>query len=184
MKQLSTSLIGGLVILAAGCQYPPQREVERADANRWIARSVQDTAINNAIVRQHTLFPYHFIPNAPDLNDLGRRDLEVLADHFKSYPGTLNVRKGPESEELYRARVDFVRKQLARAGVDCERVPMEDGFAGGEGMRSEWVLKVLERRAEDTLYYGAEGGTSRRGAGAGGGGSSRGGVSSGTSMRW
>ena len=108
-----------------------------------IVRTIQDGAIKNAIIAQHALFPYHFDHDSDVLNELGRSDLVVLADHFRENRGTLGVRRGEAKSELYANRVKAIREMLARAGVDEKRVAISDSLAGGDGMMSERVLEIL-----------------------------------------
>lgn len=58
-------------------------DTERHLAGSEMVTSLQDEAVENAIIRQHTIFSYHFVPGAPYLTELGERDLDVLAHHYK-----------------------------------------------------------------------------------------------------
>ena len=133
-----------LICLVAGCITEPQQTTEPRAVNPWLVRTVNDIAIRNSIIRQHTVFPYHFIPDGADLNDLGKRDLDVLISHYKANAGPLNVRQGHVTEELYEARVATILEALAEAGVDANRVEISDLPAGGDGMASEEVLVILQ----------------------------------------
>ncbi len=82
-------------LLPAGCN----EEQKAADTNRKkldteLVNTVNNIQVENAIVTQHTLYPYHFVTDGAGLNDLGQRDLMVLARHYKEQPGALNVRRG------------------------------------------------------------------------------------------
>jgi hypothetical protein len=113
-----------------------------------LIRSFHDVAWQNAIISQHTLFPYHFVDNGAELNELGRRDLAVLASHFKENPGRLNVRHDHVPDQLYEARVDLVVDRLKQAGIEIERLSVSDGMTGGSGMASERVLILLDKPYE------------------------------------
>jgi len=133
-----------LVFLVSACNKPtspPERDVNIAES-KWL----NDAAIQNAIIAQHTLYPYHFITYSASLNELGEHDFGVLIEHYKDHPGPLNVRRGDASLELQEARVRFVTDKLLKAGIDLG--PIEDGAPGGEGMLSDHVLTVLERSYE------------------------------------
>jgi len=110
-----------------------------------LINTYNDIALQNAIVSQHTLYPYYFVNNSEKLNELGERDLAVLANHFVENPGELNVRKGDIGDDLYKSRVNFVSEKLSQAGVDIERISIEDGMPDGEGMSSERVLKIIQK---------------------------------------
>lgn len=134
------------IVLLSGCEVPPVRK-EPGALDAWTVEATNDAAIRNAIIRQRTLFPYQFEPNGVDLNNLGQRDATVLASHFKSYPGQLNIRRGRESEELYDKRVKRVVGYLDRAGVQTQRISIKDLPAGGDGMSSALVILILEADA-------------------------------------
>ena len=105
-------------------------------------------AIQNAIVSQHTLYPYHFIINSQKLNKLGLRDFGVLAANFKENPGDLNISRGDVTEQLYQARVNNISRMLQDKGVNADRINIQDGMPGGTGIGSESVLKILEKSLE------------------------------------
>jgi hypothetical protein len=118
---------------------------QRQSFNRWTLQTLDDESISNAIVAQSTLYAYHFAGGAAELNDLGQRDLKVLAGHYSRYPGAINVRRGAESEELYNARVQAVSTRLASLGVPATSIEINDGMPGGDGIASDRAVKVLER---------------------------------------
>jgi hypothetical protein len=95
------------------------------------------------------------------LNDLGQRELAVLARHFAEYPGTLSVRRGPVTGDLYRIRLTSVMNGLKDAGVDMARMQLSDSMPGGTGMPCEQVVVILERAATDCRAPAASGGTGR-----------------------
>lgn len=133
-----------LLVAAVGCSAPGLRVEASSELNTWLARAALDTSVRNAIVTQHTLYDYHFIRDAATLNDLGWRDVTVLAEHFRQYPGALNVRRGSASAALHQERVESVIAALNEAGVEADRVTVSDGLPGGEGMRSEHILVILQ----------------------------------------
>jgi hypothetical protein len=105
---------------------------------------LNNESVDNGILAQHTLFPHHFVVNAARLNELGRRDLGVLARHFLTAPGEVNVRRGTVTAQLYEARVASVRQHMIEMGVDPERITISEGLPAGSGMRSDFVLSVIE----------------------------------------
>lgn len=86
------------------------------------AASGRPPSVNDAIIAQHTLYPYHFVPLSPRLNELGRYDLAVLVEQFRQHPSELAIRRGETDAALYQARIDTVMKELVRAGVDVSRL--------------------------------------------------------------
>lgn len=148
------SLAAGLLIIGAfGCKnhgdpdLKPRGPVNRSEAemNQAIVQAHETQAADNAIIRQHTLYPYHFVENSATLNALGEREAHVLASHFKNNPGPLNLRRGPESDALYQARSQAVKDAMTAAGVAADRIAIADGMPGGDGMGSSQVVLVLER---------------------------------------
>lgn len=147
MKNCTSILMVTCCVLMAGCgggankAGSPKLDTNRINAA--LVSSYNDLAMQNAIIAQHTLYPYHFVKNGAVLNELGQRDLAVLAGHFKEYPGQLNVRRDDLSAEIYSARVDHTLDLLKKAGVDAQRISVSDGMPGGSGMTSERVLIIL-----------------------------------------
>ena len=144
MTRLSCCIIG-LASLAwlAGCNAPPA-----APEDEWLVKSIDDDMVDNAILTQHSLYPYHFLPDSPCLNDLGSRDLSLLVSHFKSCSGNLNVNRGDASEELYNARLKTVAQRLSLAGVDSSRVKIGEGLPGGDGITTDRVVANKEKEKE------------------------------------
>lgn len=173
---ISLTICALLAAALAGCEITERHQRE---VNTQIMQSVSDRAIQNAIVAQQTIYPYHFVADGPSLNDLGRCELAVLAAHYREHPGMLNVRQGSTPPDLYQARVKAVSDALAEAGVPAERVRIADDMPGGAGMSSQHVLKVIEGRNSPSqpLYYGGGGGggSAQAGGGEAGGGSTNGG---------
>jgi hypothetical protein len=137
-------------ILVIGCEENVEKSPDKQQVNTWLVNSYNNTAIENAIISQHTVFPYHFVNNAAQLNELGKRDVAILAGHFMKYAGDLNIRRHNTPADLYEARVNAVVERLQEAGVDIERINIADGMPGGSGMASEKVLIILEQATQVT----------------------------------
>jgi hypothetical protein len=135
-------------ILTIGCQENIQNNSNDRLINSQLVMSYNDIAIQNAIVSQHTLFPYHFVTNGAELNELGRRDLAALTSHFIKYPGRLNIRRHNTNAELYEARINMVRERLMEAGIEMNRINISDDMPGGSGITSERVLVILEQSSK------------------------------------
>jgi len=148
MNRTAMLALAACLAAATGCQDGWLPYEDHGDANALLVRSPQDEAIRNAIIRQHTLFEYHFVPGSADLNELGLADLAVLTEHFRNHPGQLNIRRGTQPDGLYRSRIDRVVKRLAHAGVDARNVPVGDEMAGGDGKPSREVIEILRPKAE------------------------------------
>ena len=148
MKLSTIVTVSVFCFLIAGCAENVQEGPDKQLINAELVNSFNDIAMQNAIISQHTLFPYHFVKNGAELNELGQRDLATLTKHFMQNPGRLNVRRDSVSTDLYEARVNAVLDQLKEAGIDMERISISDGMPGGPGMSSEKVLVILEQTPE------------------------------------
>ena len=145
---MKTCLVVELVLMSFliwSCEETMQREsVNKSLVNTELINTLNDMAMENAIVSQHTLYPYHFIKNSEQLNELGQRDLSILTEHFKKNPGHLNVRSDGTSENLYQARLTHVAEKLQQTGIDLGLVTVSDGMPGGRGMTCTEVLQIRE----------------------------------------
>jgi hypothetical protein len=130
--------------LIVGCQEEMAESPANQLVNSQLVNTYNDIAIQNAVVSQHILFPYHFVENGAELNELGQKDLAVLTGHFIKHPGHLNIRKRNTPGDLYDARVNLVRERLQQAGIAKERISISDDMPGGTGITSERVLVILE----------------------------------------
>lgn len=159
--RLTHLALGGALGLAllAGCQQdpPPDQDMDeqltqRRTMNAWTIEAYTNRSIEQAILRQRTLFPYHFVVDTAELNELGERDLAVLAKYLQAHPGTLNLRRGGADEALYDARLERVRQGLSEWGVDLARVTLGDELPGGDGLVSERTLVIMGAETERPTY--------------------------------
>ena len=136
----------------AGCEAEQQTACgPEVNLDAELVRTLNDIGIENAILAQHTLYPYHFVSNADTLNELGQRDLAVLARHFREHPGALQI-QGPDGDgDLYEARVAHVLGRLKDASVDTARMTVSEGMPGGSGVASGRVITILEKEASEGL---------------------------------
>jgi len=145
----ATALLLCLALGASACRSTYSHEGPTGVRNMWTANEIREASLRQAILSQSTLYPYHFVPGAAELNELGWRDMEILAAHFAAHAGTLSVRRGGLAEELYRERLQSVETALAAAGVAPGRVRISDAPPGGAGTTSERMLEVLENAQEE-----------------------------------
>jgi hypothetical protein len=137
---VKTASLATLLLLAACSTTPPEPPAFSGAGDALLGASLQ-----RALVAQSTLFPYHFRPASAELNDLGSRDLSVLAAHFADASGALCLPRGDATPELHEARVRTVMSALQAAGVPRERVALREGLPGGDGARSARIVEVLRR---------------------------------------
>ncbi len=140
--------------LLAGCSEQQTTNHNDGNLDVELVNTLNNIAVENAIITQHTLYPYHFTPNAAELNELGQRDLAVLARHFAAHPGTLNIQGGNVSDDLYKARVAHVLSGLKAAGVDADRIGISAGMPGGSGMPAEQVVTFLQGNTDERITGG------------------------------
>jgi hypothetical protein len=158
VRTVLTANLVVLCVLLCGCNGKARPDpVDEGKMNAALINTFNDTAMENAIIAQHTLYPYHFVNDSDQLNDLGKRDLSILARHLKDIPGPLNVSSDGSSDKLYNARVAYVGAQLKKNGVDLSKVVISDGLPGGSGMPSSDVAQIREadrkaRNAQRSSY--------------------------------
>lgn len=126
---------------------------EQEASDTAIIHSFNDTAINNGIIAQHTLYPYHFVQGSAELNELGTDELTVLCDHYRAHGGPLNVHRGDAAEALYRQRVEYVARFLVSNGVASDKTVITDGLPGGPGIASSSVILMLKTKDEPKVDY-------------------------------
>lgn len=147
MRSITIPGVIALALAPAACQNQygnaPLHD-DRGAYNAWAIETVNDGAVRNAIIAQHTLYPYHFVEFSEQLNELGKRDVDVLASHLRRYPGGINVHRAGESDALYQARVKAVADALAAGGVAPATIKIADGMPGGDGNPSVRVISIME----------------------------------------
>jgi hypothetical protein len=152
-KNMRTSGVVAICLvcgLVSGCE-EDARTAANQRLDRELVKTLNNIGVENAIITQHTLYPYHFVVDGEKLNDLGQRDFAVLARHFTEHPGLLNVRLGERvSPELYKARVAYATSLLKEAGIDPARVSISDGMPGGPGMPAERVVTILQKSEDQS----------------------------------
>lgn len=147
MRATLRIIVIGSALLVVGCSgaKKPQTKVNRGLLNRKLVKSLFNMQVENAVITQHTLYPYHFVENSAELNTLGEKDFEILSEHFAAHPGKLNIKQGVVSDELYGSRVETIVEKLQDNGVDMEKTVIEDGFAGGTGITSTRAIAAVEK---------------------------------------
>ena len=142
-------------ILLCGCQEQQAGPtVNTSEVNRKIVDTYSDLAIQNAIIAQHTLYPYHFVNNSSQLNGLGERDLSVLIRHYQDNPGKLVLQQGGTESLLYQSRAQTVYEKLLQGGIADEKIRIIDGMPGGSGMASNSIIEVLETERTKDMSRG------------------------------
>ena len=144
--KLKTVFVIGLCcsILLVGCQEQQAGPtVDESQVNRKIVDTYSDLMIQNAVIAQHTLYPYHFVNNSALLNNLGERDLAVLIQHFQENPGQIAVQQGKTDKLLYQSRAQTVYEKLLAGGVPDSKIKIVSEMPGGDGIQSNAVIEIL-----------------------------------------
>jgi len=103
MHSILTLMIGLSLATLCGCESPSntlRSNQLKGSHNMWVGGELSDRSVQNAITAERCVFEHHFVPGTAELNPLGLRDLELLADHFREYGGDLDVRRGQADEDL------------------------------------------------------------------------------------
>ncbi|MEN8127910.1 MAG: hypothetical protein ABFR90_08930 [Planctomycetota bacterium] len=143
-------------VLLCGCQEEQVDgdTVDTSEVNRKIVDTYSDLAIQNAIISQHTLYPYHFVNNSAQLNGVGERDLSVLVQHFQENPGQLILQQGGTKSLLYQSRAQTVYEKLLAGGIPDGKIRITDGMPGGEGIASNSIIEILETEKTTEMSQG------------------------------
>ncbi len=149
---MRTSFLLGLIVLqttGSGCATAPSiAEENPAALHGAMLAAYKSEAVETAVIRQRTIYSYQFTTETAELNELGWRDINILANHFRKHSGTLNVQRGDVSTKLYQARGESVLAALRQAGVASDRVSLADGLPGGDGIAS-WRVLIIQEEMSD-----------------------------------
>ena len=158
MKVKKTMWVVGLMCAVSFCgcqeQQADTNTLDTSEVNKKIVDTYSDLAIQNAIIAQHTLYPYHFVNNGAQLNGLGQRDLSVLVQHFQDNPGQLILQQGGTESLLYQSRAQTVYEKLLQGGIPDEKIRIADGMPGGNGMASNAIIEILETEKTTDMSQG------------------------------
>ena len=139
-----TSLICSVFLVGCQEEQVNPNAVDSSEVNRKVVDTYSDLAIQNAIIAQHTLYPYHFVNNSAQLNALGDRDLSVLIQHFQENPGQINIPQGGTESLLYQSRAQTVYEKLLAGGIPDDKIRIAGGMPGGQGIQSNAMIEILE----------------------------------------
>lgn len=145
MKRCAMTCALGCLVVASGCTPDAvDDDVARSSLNRDIARMYARDSEDLAIIRQHSLYPYHFRYGTAHLTELGQRNMDVLASAYRVSGGAVNVQQGPATTALYLLRIAAVLDGFEERGVERHSVTISDGLPGGDGLGSKNAVRFLE----------------------------------------
>lgn len=140
-------LMGALFVCGCQEEVADPNAIDYQAVNREIVDTYSDLAIQNAIIAQHTLYPYHFVKNGAQLNKLGERDLMVLIDHYRNNPGKVSLEQGTTDALLYQSRAQTVYEKMLAGGIPDSKIRIVNEMPGGEGIASNTMIEILEKEA-------------------------------------
>ena len=172
MKALITTILVLQVAVMVGCGTCPKACAQTVQlcpeqqrlAGEMLASALTDESIENGIITERTIFPYHFVTNTGYLNELGQRDLRVLARHFMEYPPTAGTLVVKEIVKNFKVFFDFDEAEIR---IDAEPVLDEaaqalheysdvhvliSGHTDAKGSE-EYNLRLGNRRARAVRQY-------------------------------
>src|SRR4051812_41982609 len=93
------------LLAVAGCQHKAadasaDRTPDERTLNTLMVQSAYDQNERNAIVTERTIYGHHFRPASAELNDLGLRQVRVLADAYHDDAVHVNVARADASDAL------------------------------------------------------------------------------------
>lgn len=118
------------------------------EANILLATELMDASATAGTVKSHTLFPYHFVESTAVLNELGEREMRILAAHYREHGGPLNLRRDSGAPTLHEERINAMLAFLHKEGVDTSRVRLTETTMGGPGVMSVEAIERMERARE------------------------------------
>ncbi len=142
-KRTNLIVVSTLTLFVVGCTHPTPRTKDVGQpVNRALVSHYNDAAVENAIVSQATVYPYFFVKDSAELNELGAYHLDVLAEHYREHPGTLHVWADDTDSQLYAERMKVVRSTLQESGVEMAAMKIDDGLPEGRGATTDEALKA------------------------------------------
>jgi type IV pilus biogenesis protein CpaD/CtpE len=136
------------LVLSSGCAPKTAPDAmagsDEAQTNELMVRLSEDQNMRNAVLAERTVYAYHFASGRSELTPLGQRTVEILAAVYRQQPGDLHLERGDASSALYDARVQCVRRELAEAGVEADKVNIMPGLPGGDGTSAEHAYRAVQ----------------------------------------
>jgi len=170
MAMRTTLVCAALAAVLSACETEQKASELRGTAAMRSGEAIRNASIERAIVSQRTLYPFHFVTGSAELNELGRRDLGVLARHLSSAGGEIVLSQGDADDALQGARGKRVVAVLQELGVPKDRAKLGDGLPGGDGISGARLVKILAGPSGSLGDAPTVGGGSGRGGVSAGGG--------------
>lgn len=155
LPRLASSLCIGLC-LAACASRKGSGTIDGVDhagraADRLHAQAPFDEQARLAVLRSAALDESHFAPGSARLTSRGQRDIAILADAMAEAGGRISIDRGSADDALHAARLEGVRRALAREGIAPDRVLLDEAGPGGAGVAGAEALRILDIVRRDPL---------------------------------
>lgn len=126
------------------------QSIELTQFDRWAVESPLRASVEAGVIRQSALFEYHFNQGQSTLTPIGRRDLGILARHYRGQDWVLVLRHGGAGDQLYSERVLVVENLVDHQFPSRGSVTIVDGLPGGAGLASTDARRIREESLKQT----------------------------------
>ena len=155
MRGLLVRMLAVTMLAAWGCEgdgykTATQLQVAEIEAMKLRSRAYEQNMKDNALLADMSLAEYHFIPHSDELSGSGVARLDRMAILLDTYGGTVWYEARIRDEDLIKQRIEHVREYLAMTGCNVDRVKIETGLAGGEGMMASRALEKQDKMDNPT----------------------------------
>jgi hypothetical protein len=154
--------VAGSLLLAVGCNLPPERlNAPPQGSTDYPCKTQEPFAymVDNAMLEDLSLADIHFVPHTAYLNGLGVRRLERYAKLLTVYGGSIRYSTSLTDSPMVERRMGNIRAYLATTGIPEGRVKVAQGIPGGKGMSAkEAVASKAVNVPTDAKAAGRSGG--------------------------
>jgi len=143
-------IVVAVVLACSGCtimgyKTATQRQLDHIKRISERPHTYEDNMVNNAVLANMSLAEFHFIPHSKELSGSGVVRLDRMAPMLDSYGGTVRYGADISDEELVEQRIATVHDYLSMTGCNMDRVVIEPGLPGGQGMPARRALEKQHR---------------------------------------
>ncbi len=141
-------IVCSLCMLASmGCQQPHERLNAPPQGHTEHPAKLQEPFVymtDNALLADMSMSAVHFVPHQSELNSLGARRLNRLAEILKIYGGTVRYDGTTDDAKLASDRISQIKEYLLARGLEANRMEIKRAMAGGEGMNASEAILIRQ----------------------------------------
>ena len=141
-------IVCSLCMLASmGCQQPHERLNSPPQGHTDRQAALQESFVymsDNALLADMSMSSVHFVPHQSELNSLGARRLNRLAQILKIYGGTVRYDGTTDDSKLASDRIAQIKEYLLARGLEADRMEIKRAMAGGEGMNAQEAILIRQ----------------------------------------